>query len=322
MEIGEMVAVGFLQQQLDEECPFSDDTSGPSAEDSEDIADDDRDEVLSQQANDGGVLGKNLISASPGKAGTVGGPIEFKPPEYDEEPDDTKRPSGAAVMAFVPGADDIDDGTYPFLVAAHHLIPGEAALAPSELTSYMKKGSSITTVSGKTFTLKYHIGYNVNGSHNGVWLPGNYAIRASASPWQRTPMPGRSWSDLGQHRWCLHYVAAVSKVTGAQFHDAHEQYSDAALKLLNKIAKKLFMHQDVCEQCEKKDGGKIPPPYMIKERLYNLSAYFRRQTKANPQFWKRPWFASDRWRKQAFSGPRPSNEFLDAYERGRRIGNT
>jgi hypothetical protein len=320
MEIGEMVAVGFLQQQLDEECPFSDDTSGPEQEDLEDIPNDDRNAVLSEQANHGGVLGENLQSGSPGKDGTVGGP--FEPTDYTQAPLDSKRSDDAVIMALVPGADEIGDGIYPFLVAAHHLIPGEASLAKSKLTSYMKKGSSITTESGKAFTLKCYIGYNVNGSHNGVWLPGNYAVRASGMPWQRTPIPGRSWSSLGEHPWCLHYVAAVSKVAGAQFHDTHKQYNVAVRELLNKIALKLFMHHDVCEQCEKKSGGKIPPPYMIKERLYNLSAYFRRQMQANPQLWKRPWFASDRWREEAFSGSCPSNEFLDAYERGRRTGNT
>jgi hypothetical protein len=47
---------------------------------------------------------------------------------------------------------------------------------------------------------KGNIGYNVNARTNGVWLPGNYGVR----PW------------------------------GAQFHDAHKQYSKFVRKVLDK----------------------------------------------------------------------------------------
>jgi hypothetical protein len=63
--------------------------------------------------------------------------------------------------------------------------------------------------------------------------PGNYAIRASASP------AGKSWGNMGHAGWQLHYVAACVKATGRQFHDTHEEYSDSVLKLLNKVAEKL-----------------------------------------------------------------------------------
>ena len=55
--------------------------------------------------------------------------------------------------------------------------------------------------------------------------------------------------------------------------------------------------------------------YLIKQRLYNLSAYFRRQLVGSPAAWKRPWFASDRWREEAFgSNGKISFQFLDAYD--------
>src|SRR3712207_7982199 len=43
---------------------------------------------------------------------------------------------------------------------------------------YMRKGgkAEVMTKNGKkAFEVTHNIGYNVNGSHNGVWLPGNYA---------------------------------------------------------------------------------------------------------------------------------------------------
>jgi len=57
-------------------------------------------------------------------------------------------------------------------VAAHHLIPGNAALKESELflsEEYLWKD-------GKA---KGNIGYNINAKNNGVWSPGNYGVR----PW-------------------------------------------------------------------------------------------------------------------------------------------
>src|SRR5579884_3926537 len=51
-------------------------------------------------------------------------------------------------------------------VAAHHLVPGNEALArASALVEWMKKGD----------TVRGDIGYGVNHKKNGVWLPGSYA---------------------------------------------------------------------------------------------------------------------------------------------------
>ncbi len=201
---------------------------------------------------------------------------------------------------------------YGFIVAAHHLIPGEAALEPSDLKHFMTKDESVdveTEEGVKTKEIVKHIGYNVNGAHNGVWLPGNYYIREDTSP-----RAGISWGDLGDDPWCLNYVAAVTKAACGQIHDAHTQYSEAVKDLLNKIAEILARHE--CADCA---SDKINPPFQIKERLYNLSSYFRGQVSGLPYFWKRPWFTSDRWREQAFSGGKVSDEFTEAYDAARII---
>lgn len=305
-ELVEGVAVGLLQEAVDEKCPFSESPQGVGSVESEDIDTDDADGVRGQQSNDGGVLGKNLIAASPGKEGTVGGP--FPPLEAKASPRiDTKR---TRLLLKVPGAGSIPAGLYGFTVAAHHLIPGEAALAPSELKPFMTEGESVTitviTPGGpqeKSKTIEKHIGYNVNGAHNGVWLPGNYHIRKS-----HTPVKNHSWSELGDNPWCLNYVAAATKVAGGQFHDAHTQYSAAVEELLNKIALVLMRHE--CDDCAK---PKINPPFLIKERLYRLSSNFKGKLTAPPSVWKLPWCASDRWGAGAFAGGKPSQEFIRAY---------
>jgi hypothetical protein len=305
-ELAERIAIGVLGRELDNDCPFKDVPDGVDDTEDENIQDDDASGVRGQQSNDGGVLGKNLIAASPGKSGTVGGP--FAPPEAREDPRiDTTR---TRLMLKVPGTADVETDHYGFTVAAHHLIPGEAALAPSELTPFMTKDKQVEitliTPKGKKVkkkTIEKHIGYNVNGCHNGVWLPGNYYIRKTTSP-----IRNKSWSELGDNDWCLHYVAAAVKVAGGQFHDAHTQYSAAVKELLNKIA--LIVSKHECDDCEK---PKINPPFVIKSRLYRLSAHFKTKLASSPGAWKLPWFASDRWADDAFTGSKPSKAFMKAY---------
>jgi hypothetical protein len=316
MEIGELVAIGFLASDLNAKCPFTEEDKGPSEVEEENIGKDDRDSAAKEQENDGGVLGKNLTSGSPGEAGTIGGPYTAEP-RAPEPANDTKRSEGK-LRALVPGTDAVDTSEYPFLQAAHHLIPGNASLEPSELKRFMTQGSSVNTVTGRSFTLNSHIGYNVNGSHNGVWLAGNYAVRASGK-WKKTPVPGATWGALDalHSDWQMNYVAAVAKASGAQFHDTHTDYSDAVKALLNAIATVLFAHQAACEQCKSKT--EIPPPFLIKERLYNISAYLKTKVRGGPLAWGRPWMTSDRWRDAAFSGGRISDSFVDAFEKAKRL---
>jgi hypothetical protein len=304
MEVGEKIAIGGLQKQVDDKCPFGKETEeGVDSEDAENLSKDDRKSVLREQANNGGVLGTNLLSALHGSDGTVGGP--FPPPKMAKQPRrDTLR---AGMWVRVRGTPDIDTDYFTFILAAHHLIPGEAALAPSKLKNYMTKDKSVTADSGKgpvKRKIRKHIGYNVNGAHNGVWLPGNYAIRKSSSPTNET------WSTLFETNadWCMNYVAAVAKVGKGQFHDAHTMYSSDVKKLLDAIEGILSTH--VCDTC---DDPKINPPFAIKKRLYALSAYFKGQLTGPPGAWKRPWFTSDKWRDLAFAGGKIKKEFRVAY---------
>lgn len=307
-ELIEAVAIGLLGPELSAECPFSDPApEGADEEEGEDIASDDTAAATHQQSNNGGVLGKNLAAGSPGKKGTIEGPCP--PPEAGEVPrTDSRR---ARVYLKVPGTDDIDDGTYGFTVAAHHLIPGEASLAKSALVDFMTKGRKVdieVTGKGKTSTKKKtlakHIGYNVNGAHNGVWLPGNYYIRTRTSP-----ISGKSWSALGDDPWCLNYVAAATKAAAAQFHDTHEKYSEKVLELLNKIALKLAKHE--CDECAGSD--EISPPFRIKNRLYGISKNLLGKVSGAPAGWNRNWMTSDRWSEQVFSGTKPGAKFNEAY---------
>ncbi len=316
MEMCELVATAFINEEL-EKCPFTEKMvdSKVSKVDPEEIENDDKKAARKEQENDGGALGRNLSKGEPGSKGTVGGPY---PPDDDlkiEKPQDSK-PGRGEKYAYVEGAGEYPGNIFPYVVAAHHLIPGKASLARSELKSFMTAGESVTTESGKSWKIACHIGYNVNGAHNGIWLPGNYAIRKPSKSWYKSPDASKKWSELGDHPWCINYVAAVSKVTQRQFHDAHKKYNKSVRKLLNKIATKLYAHQDKCEECAKKVNGEITPPYFIKQRLYNISNYLHGQLAGAPYAWKRPWYASDKWRDKVYSpaSGKIDNAFLDAYD--------
>lgn len=306
MDVGEKIAIGGFQREIDTKCPFGKEVVvGVDEEEDENLARDDRKSAQAEQANNGGVLGSNMLAALHGKEGTVGGP--YPPPKVEKQQrEDTLR---AGIWVRVRGTKDIDTDYFSFIVAAHHLIPGGASLAPSNIKNYMTKGKSVTAISseGKVKRkIRKHIGYNVNGAHNGLWLPGNYAIRSTSSPTDET------WSKLFESHgdWCLNYVASVTKVGKGQFHDTHRNYSEAVEKLLNAIAEILSTH--VCKDC---NDSEINPPFKIKKRLYRLSSYLKGQLSGAPRMWKRPWYTSDRWRDVVFSrGGKAKKQFYDAYQ--------
>ena len=285
MDIGEKVKIE-LQKDVDDECPFKVPDPPKAKVQKENIAKDDLPRVARIQANNGGTLGKNLTAASNGAAGTVND-FHAAPKAKEQPARDTKRNNGGRVK--VKG----DDNDYPFGVAAHHLIPGEASLAKSMLyKNYMKKNGKISTASGRKYTLRENIGYNVNGAHNGLWMPGNYAIRAKTSP-----KKGTSWGKLpaSYDQWCFEYMRACVKKTSRQFHDSHPTYSEEVLGVLEKLQRVLLSHHDTCtEDCKNKK--KLAPPYVLKDRLYGLSKYLSgKLRKVSRKKWKSPFYTSERF---------------------------
>src|SRR5918996_3845447 len=174
-ELGEIISLPELKAEFKENCPFKQEAKKGNKHKDENIADDDEDDVQGLQENDGGILGQNLENKKPGE-GTEG---PFPPDDYlyEQKANDSKR--GARTLIRLDEYRDAKEGDFPFTVAAHHLIPGNASLYNEDvkLINYMEDGKSVETAAGKTYTIEGHIGYDVNGSHNGVWLPGNYAIK-------------------------------------------------------------------------------------------------------------------------------------------------
>jgi hypothetical protein len=322
MELAETIAAS-LAQELAAKCPFEEDAPDAPEKQAESCGDDDKDSVQAQQANDGGVLGANLLE---GKAGVAdGGP--FPPTDflYRQPANDTNR--GRKTRLRMKAYKLAQEGDFPLTVAAHHLIPGNAALKRvAKLSSFMEKGGTVEATNKKKYTIKSHIGYDVNGSHNGVWLPGNYAIKTELPEREMngtirparegtTPIAGVSWSALKSDydAWQFAYVAGACKAGGGQFHDTHENpYSASVRAVLGKIEAALSLHLEICEDCKNKKP-EIPPPFRIKRRLYSLSSKLRQYVTGYPSSWKRPWCTSERWVERYFSGGKLTNEFRRAY---------
>lgn len=282
MDIGELVAVGFIDQ-LDVECPLQAEEKPDPTDEAEDILDDDVDANQASpsaginahiEKNSGSKLGENLLSGAQGADGTVIDPPAPAVPQPKITADQiTVNGSGTRYETESAGR------TFPYTVAAHHLIPGNASLRKSEVYKYMARSASGSKVTK-------NIGYNINGAHNGIFLAGWYGIRTSTSP------NGMKWSELDQD-WQQRYVGAVVARTGRQFHDSHTAYSDTVTGILDSLATSLLIHSMFCEDCGKEE--KTPPHYAIKTRLYSLSGMLRGALVGHPVNWKRSLMTSDKW---------------------------
>jgi len=327
MQIGEEIS-DSLEKEYELKCPFNEDIPGGPEAGPEDISKDDRESAEEAQKNDGGKLGTNLMEGKKGKAD--GGPYPPDDHLVKIKPCDTKR-EGRNPKIQIFGHRDAKEGDFPFVVAAHHLIPGNASLKRAKkLVKFMKKGGKVKSITGREYTIKYHIGYDINGAHNGVWLPGNYAIK-TALPERKikrksgkvyvlsarestTPVKGVSWSKLRSKNesWQLTYVAGSSKAIGAQFHDTHENYNKHVLKNLIKISTALAAHLDGCKICQENGKKEIPPPYRIKRRLFGFSKRLRYHLIGTPAVWKQTLLTSDRWAKHYFSNGKVDIKFRRA----------
>jgi len=250
MELGEDVTPAMIaDSKHDDDCYFCNSKEEPKDDENEltdNVDEDVLDGALAEVKfkNDAGTLGKNIGGDQGKKPVTVAGSKE-----------------GVKLEASV---------------AAHHLIPGNASLAKSELflsNEYLWKDKKA----------KGNIRYNVNAAPNGVWLPGNYAAR----PW------GTEGVAFQKHFGPdpKNYAFAAMEAWGAQFHDAHEAYSLEVKKALNKIFDSLEDKAELWCPKAKKDKSKKPeertPLYVLVSRLNTVSSRMRSMLVAPSTKWRR-----------------------------------
>lgn len=156
-------------------------------------------------------------------------------------------------------------------VAAHHLIPGNAALAKSILYKTGKLG--------KTGTETTNIGYDINKAANGIWAPGNYAMRP--------------WGDQGKNfdGDPAGYAEAAILTVQVQFHDAHPVYSVEVLRALDEISKKTDRNEQICPFAADQDPATRKLITLV-ARLDFLSERCRRLVTFPSSRWKSGMFLS------------------------------
>ncbi|HEX2956692.1 MAG TPA: AHH domain-containing protein, partial [Chitinispirillaceae bacterium] len=119
--------------------------------------------------------------------------------------------------------------------AAHHLLPGNASVKnATALHKYMLwQGKNELGLSGP-------IGYDINNEQNGVWLPGNYAVREWTGPKddRRKTEWGKNWSKFGDNFRLAYAKNAMKAAEDLQLHDAHSVYNDKVRSTLEDIAEK------------------------------------------------------------------------------------
>lgn len=277
MQVGELVAVALAAPPTQEGCPFCTKekvhaTNGLHAKYDEDTeADNDTD-------NSSGTLAVNLLARPQGPAREV--------PELVEGED---APVMDMEMASARGRDWhqwlYDSGLIPVLYGAHHLIPGNDGLAASDLYQDKWLGPVDDGADAK------NVGYNINGSSNGMWLSGNYAVR---------PVKGKrsqkTWTAMDpEFQKAYAFLAMLD--TKRQFHDAHKPYSAVVRDALSDLAE--LMEEMKNKGCPACGAGSHPtdPPYHLNSRLNAVSNHLSKFLRRAPRFWKDPMFTSS-WAKE------------------------
>lgn len=291
-QLGELVAVGMITANGgDGECPFHEKKHTC-------------DGVVNELDGDASALGSHL------DAGTVAGSTvvrsvvpdkSYQEPRQEDDPDDL--PYEQREVQLFAGEESC---WYPVGFQAHHLIPAKESLARCEtLLKYIEK---------KKGKLCCDLGYNVNGSENGAWLPGKHpvdgngldlwgsasgalpdredlgrrkVVRGSGSDkWSYTPLSGPRAGNPGANadtnlKWL--YVKASMRFLGArQFHDRHPTYSKNVREHLETVGKLLERFSGTrktpaaCPKCRDRAKQKLIPPAKLLGVLNRLSKRYRK----------------------------------------------
>lgn len=242
MELGEIASQATIaSENHDEDCYFCKAGDKPTTETNDLIDEPDEDQAEMEDS-----LGEYKFKNDAGKLGTA--------------------------LGGKPGAKSVALGgkSYDAAVAAHHLIPGNAALKDSPLMDYLWKDGP-----GEG-----NIGYNINARTNGVWSPGNYGVR----PWGTG---GTEFVKGSNGISAKDFAFAAMEAWGCQFHDAHKDYSEFVSGVLEKIYDKLKANAKLwCPEQKKNDKDKPTQMFEIVGRLNTVSARMKRMLTFPTTGWK------------------------------------
>ena len=282
MDVGEAVSVGMIFDE-DWTCPFPHDVTIPPA-----------DNVLE---GEGGKLGTRM------KNGTGTGTRS-----------DSSYLTAAANPVQDVGKVEVDGTEYELTQAAHHLIPAQESLKDCPILDYIDKDKGAKI-------LKENLGYDVNGSHNGIWLPGPYAVdgwgamtleqedmpdtatQAKTIAKRQAALPGK----LAGEKFQGNYSMGAMELCHTQFHDRHVDYSNFVRQYLEKIHVNMMMVEAMyCDKCKNRGDEKLPPPPGLVARLNSLSKKMAGYLVWPPRSWREPLYTSA-WSVNMRAADRPGN---------------
>ncbi len=221
---------------------------------------------------------------------------------------------------------------YPVSCSAHHLVPSQEALKGHELLEYMCSKPDGAQDHNHSFgggVVWSDVGYDTNGSENGVYLPGNYAVGGGIgglNVWYPVGADDEEHDDgyiddekppaadyvgyelkgvrgqISVDNKCWEYVAKAMKESKAQFHDRHLSYSNEVKKALTNIytkyqLKDVTLDEQACGECKKrqeklKEKG-LPAPYSVVNRLKALSKNLRAILVSGQGLWRTNIYTSE-----------------------------
>jgi hypothetical protein len=297
-EIAEPVAIGMVDSN-DVDCPFDHDNPTPP-------------KTANYLIGSGGKLANKMA-----KRNSTLLYKEYRDRQYGSgRPEEIKNPRNCSghplenkkrvvTIRYREGI-EAKEHLYPVTCAAHHLIPAQEALKSSSLLTFMVKKSVPEELKGGSYEkgkVWADVGYDVNGSENGVFLPGSYAVgggrgglglwsgnddssdeedeNADEVPDPASPTLEGELNEISSKNWKWLYVSQAMKYAPGQFHDRHEDYSNFVAEVLSKIFsdyvrkyKQSFV-ENQCPKCKEKkekiekDG--IPTPFGLVNRLNAVS---------------------------------------------------
>ncbi|KGJ92050.1 hypothetical protein [Colwellia psychrerythraea] len=307
MQIGEAVGIAMITD-VEFDCPFDHELKKPPELKNELVG---KGAKLATNMNNGTSTNsykKFTPSVESNKKGKI--PQQDTKHNFYRKRSDKGRCLDIDFSQFAKGGDEVKH--FPVSCSAHHLIPSQESLKDHDILEYMCKEGAGTKnnhgfADGKVWS---DIGYNTNGSENGVYLPGSYAVgggKGGLKVWyslddepdeehdteyiDADKLPEKEYKDymlagekgkISTSNPCWHYVSkATDLMGGAQFHDRHLDYSDDIVKeALTALHARIELFDitekaNACAKCEEKrkkiDEAGLPTPYSLVKRLGLLS---------------------------------------------------
>jgi hypothetical protein len=172
----------------------------------------------------------------------------------------------------------------------HHLIPGNAAMAQSDLEQWTR---------AKHGKIVEDIGYNVDCTRNGLWMPHLPHVY-----WTSYRTKTKRWCDkygkwskldpdeqdfvgqvvMGETNWQMHYTDHDDPYADMPHDTTYDGNALDRCQLLAELMEDFWSIK--CEEGEDALSGKLVPPYGLVERINLQSDYMLQRMTGPPGKWK------------------------------------